>query len=81
MEGNVVSKYAERVEREIRVEEINEDLMIIKQKIKRAEDPAAIQALVKLEILLKRLKRAIKKGSNESIEQSREPIEVHAITT
>jgi len=76
-----VSKYAERVEREIRVEEINEDLMIIKQKIKRAEDPAAIQALVKLEILLKRLKRAIKKGSNESIEQSREPIEVHAITT
>lgn len=81
MEGNVVSKYAERVEREIRVEEINEDLIIIKQKIKRAEDPAAIQALVKLEILLKRLKRAIKKGSNESIEQSREPIEVHAITT
>ena len=76
-----MSKYAERVEREIRVEEINEDLMIIKQKIKRAEDPAAIQALVKLEILLKRLKRAIKKGSNESIEQSREPIEVHAITT
>jgi hypothetical protein len=81
VEGNVVSKYAERVEREIRVEEINEDLIIIKQKIKRAEDPAAIQALVKLEILLKRLKRAIKKGSNESIEQSREPIEVHAITT
>lgn len=76
-----MSKYAERVEREIRVEEINEDLIIIKQKIKRAEDPAAIQALVKLEILLKRLKRAIKKGSNESIEQSREPIEVHAITT
>ena len=76
-----MSKYAERVEREIRVEEINEDLIIIKQKIKRAEDPAAIQGLVKLEILLKRLKRAIKKGSNESIEQSREPIEVHAVTS
>ena len=60
-----MSQYKKKIEIDLRVEEIDEDLLIIKQRMKTTNKTSPMMALVKLEELLKDLRREVKKGNYE----------------